>query len=320
MKTLVLCPETTWGDWIYGIVRKQFKQVIKHKTAVLDDSDPESLHQMRVGLRRLGSALQIFAPAIALPKGAQIRQVRKVGRVLGTVRDLDVLRQTLAENYRPQLPAQEAQHLDTVLIRSQQQRRRAFTKMGKMLQGDPYRNFKRSFKTWLKEPAYNRVAELPLAAVWPDLLLPTISQLLLHPGWLVGTDGAGGNPDDGRSGSLSPTEEEAFLLHDLRKQIKRVRYQSEFFRDCCPPTYATHIAEFATLQGLLGQMQDSVVMVDFLIAAVGPDFARMLPTLTQLLGHSYQQAWETWTSLQNPYLTIAFRDALRQEVAQASAP
>jgi len=54
---------------------------------------PEDLHQMRVGCRRLRSAITGFAPALNPPKPAQEKKVGKIARQLGELRDLDVLRE-----------------------------------------------------------------------------------------------------------------------------------------------------------------------------------------------------------------------------------
>jgi CHAD domain-containing protein len=52
-------------------IEKHFKKTIKYEKDVLQDQDPENLHQMRVGMRRLRSAATGFSPALALPKPAQ---------------------------------------------------------------------------------------------------------------------------------------------------------------------------------------------------------------------------------------------------------
>ncbi|MEM8779312.1 MAG: CHAD domain-containing protein, partial [Cyanobacteria bacterium P01_G01_bin.49] len=85
---------TTFGDWGYLAIAKHSSKFIKHESGVLEDKDPEELHQMRVGMRRLRSAIHGFDAALELPKNAQEKKVKKIAQVLGKLRDLDVLQDT----------------------------------------------------------------------------------------------------------------------------------------------------------------------------------------------------------------------------------
>ena len=85
----------TLEDWAFLAIEKHFQKVIKYEADVLEDVNPEDLHQMRVGVRRLRSAITGFAPALELPKPVQEKKIGKIGHKLGTLRDLDVLREAL---------------------------------------------------------------------------------------------------------------------------------------------------------------------------------------------------------------------------------
>lgn len=61
---------------------------------MLVSSDPEYLHQMRVGLRRLRCALQIFAPILTGTKPVR-DGLKRLMPALGTARDWDVLNQRM---------------------------------------------------------------------------------------------------------------------------------------------------------------------------------------------------------------------------------
>lgn len=60
----------TFGDWAYIAIAKHFNKILNHEAKVLEDRDPEELHQMRVGMRRLRSAIAGFTPALNLPNNA----------------------------------------------------------------------------------------------------------------------------------------------------------------------------------------------------------------------------------------------------------
>src|SRR4028118_661195 len=111
------------GEWAVLAISKHSEKVLKHEDDVLKDRDPEDLHQMRVGMRRLRSAMTGFAPAISLPKSAQEKKIGKIAHTLGSLRDLDVLREALENQYKPILPLKEQKSLKTALVHLDKQRR-----------------------------------------------------------------------------------------------------------------------------------------------------------------------------------------------------
>lgn len=159
--------------------------------------------------------------------------------------------------------------------------------------------------------------------VLPDLTVPLLSRLWLHPGWLIATELKQGKPQ-----SLANLEAEAIdiyvdqpQLHSLRKQIKRVRYQLQLVADQYGDRLDTDLANFQALQDSLGNLQDSLVLAAFLDKAI-PHWEAQLPTLKAQLSQSRYQAWGQWQALQKRYLNPQYRDTLRQIliVPGASAP
>jgi CHAD domain-containing protein len=159
--------------------------------------------------------------------------------------------------------------------------------------------------------------------VLPDLLLPLISQLLIHPGWHVATAGTG--TDLKAMTELKPAQINQFLddeseaLHDLRKQMKRVRYQTEFFADFYDADFKAQTKEFRRVQELLGRLQDSAVLSEFLTEHLGRNWMKQLPQLQQQLQQERLQVWQDWQPIQAKYLTAAFRQQLRQQIMQPTA-
>jgi CHAD domain-containing protein len=73
------------------IVRVRTQELFDHGDGVLDTSDIERVHDMRVASRRLRAVLEIFAPCF--PKAefnAALRDVKKLADALGERRDPDV--------------------------------------------------------------------------------------------------------------------------------------------------------------------------------------------------------------------------------------
>ncbi len=176
----------TLKEWAYIAIAQHTRKMLKYESRVLKDKDPENLHQMRVGMRRLRSAITGFAVALDLPKTVNEKNIAKIGRALGKLRDLDVLLATLIQDYRPVLPKKEQKSLDKVIKSLKQQRTQELQQVRATLNGKLYFKLKQGLQNWLEQPKYKVTGNFSIYSVLPDLLLPQVSQLLLHPGWLVG--------------------------------------------------------------------------------------------------------------------------------------
>jgi CHAD domain-containing protein len=315
--------KSTLGDLAQGAIAKYLKQIVAYEQPVMADTDPENLHQMRVGLRRLRTAVQVFATGLDLPKGGREPNIAVVGRKLGQLRDLDVIGASLRDRYAPDLPDHEQQHLGTVLRHLAQQRHKTFKQVKQLLKGKPYGQLKQSLTGWLADPTYGAVAVLPADQVVPDLALPLLSQLWLHPGWLVGTK-------SGRSGvqvntRLSRAAAEALMvdqgpvLHSLRKQVKRVRYQLRLVADLYGGALEEDIQRLSTLQDTLGDLQDSTVLEAFIAAGV-PEAKAHMPRLFALLADGRHRAWQQWQGQQQHYVDGDQRQRLRLALLQPGGP
>ena len=72
-------------------VQSATEQIIANRSVVLETDDPEGAHQLRIGLRRLRSALLAFQPLIDTPSTREMDQhARALARVAGELRDADV--------------------------------------------------------------------------------------------------------------------------------------------------------------------------------------------------------------------------------------
>ncbi|MGK7931899.1 MAG: CHAD domain-containing protein [Microcystaceae cyanobacterium] len=300
----------TFGDWAYIALDKHYHKIGKYEKLVLQDKDPEDLHQMRVGMRRLRSAIVGFSSALTLPKNANERKVGKVARVLGELRDLDVLQHTLENHYYPNLPAKEQTLLKLALDFLKKERKKALKKVKAILTDKYYQYLKNGFEKWLENPSYTPVGELDIYTILPDLLLPQISQLLLHQGWLVGYSFSQGNNNwlDNDQNHLTPVEVESFLntqgisLHDLRKVAKKNRYNMELFTQFYGETYQQYLKQIKEIQGVLGDMQDSFVLGEFLFRVLDFNVQKKMPTLTKILTETRWQKWQDWQQLQQVFL------------------
>ncbi len=303
----------TLGQVAYEACEKYYRKISKHEPGVLRDRDPEAIHQMRVGLRRLRTALEVFSQTVRLPKGVSIQRVRAVANSLSPVRDLDVMMLALKEQYYPHLPRGEQQQLTKLIKKLDKQREEALQTALQLLRGDRYRKLQQGLDEWLAQPQYLPLADLPIGLIAPDILLPLVCHLLRHPGWQVAVDWHSDRPAFwavSEPAALLETSGEE--LHDLRKQTKRVRYQMELFSRVYGDDFGEQVSEFATLQELLGTLHDGVVLHQFFHRQLGLNLRQASPCLAEMIALEQTRQWQRWRSLQQAYLSPAKRHQVRQ--------
>jgi len=290
----------TLGEFAHQVIAEHFRRIGKHQKGVLADKEPEPLHQMRVGTRRLRTALQVFASAVKMPKAASANRLRNLARVLGEVRDLDVQLASLSQEYRTNLNKREQKKLDAVSRSLKAQRKEAFATMKLALTQHEFQAIKTAYENWLKKPRYTTVAQLPLIAVLPDVLSPLLSELFLHPGWLIAT--------------TDISDENAEVLHDLRKVCKHVRYQTEFFIPFYGEEFRNWVQEIKQLQDDLGTFQDTQILQMLLNNELGNK--NNLPELQTLIRRKQAEALSNWEEVRQKYINSGFRYHLHDMLLQ----
>lgn len=79
------------------------EQIAANQPAVARANTPEALHQMRVGLRRLGSLLRLYRPVLTLPNTLQ-QELDWLQDKLGPARDWNVLAMATLPRIAKRLP------------------------------------------------------------------------------------------------------------------------------------------------------------------------------------------------------------------------
>ncbi len=318
--------ETLLGGYAYQIIRQQSKRIFKLRSQVLSDTDTEPLHQMRIGTRRLRSALALFADVVEIADPAKADQpakaVGKLTKALGKVRDLDVMREwferTLITFENADSSAsgiacgdfskKEKKTIKTLLKKLKKQRKKQFSRLEKTFDRKADEKLDQALKQWIKQPVFSPAAQQPASREAALRIIGPLTELLQHPGWLVATRKQGNQIKPIGSITLLKInqlfDQEGENLHDLRKQIKNIRYQTEFFRGLYDITYAAQVREFRNLQSILGQLQDQIVVGQFLAGELGSDWAQQLPTVEAAFQASRLDLWQQWQPYQRKYLKL----------------
>jgi CHAD domain-containing protein len=259
------------------LLHQQTKALVRWHGPVLDNRDPEPLHQMRVSMRRLRTTLDQFGPALVLPKGVTAERVAKPLRRLGLARDLDVLGELLERGLLPQLPKAEAKQLKPVLKQLRRERQLAHGAVVATLQSSAYLALVAQLQGWLKDPQFSAWGESPLAGWLWELQLPALGELFLHPGWLVAELG-----DQGEA------------IHGLRIAIKRARYGLEAIGPMAGPGTRRWIQRFMLAQDLLGELNDGEVLRRAIDSQIPQGLDEAMPELLGLLDQQRQELWQQW--------------------------
>jgi inorganic triphosphatase YgiF len=88
-------PDTvTFDDLFAAVITNTLQHFVANWAPLRETDAPESVHQLRVALRRMRSALGIFRRVIDLPELEDIRsEARRIASALGPARDCDAFRQ-----------------------------------------------------------------------------------------------------------------------------------------------------------------------------------------------------------------------------------
>jgi CHAD domain-containing protein len=292
----------TFGDWGKSAIEQHYQKIIDREPKVLKNKDPEHLHQMRVGMRRLRSAVAGFDLALDLPPTIQEKAIGKIAKVLGKLRDLDVLQETLVEKYLDLLPKSEAEILTEAIEILEKQRQKSFKQVKKVLTSDRYSNFKQDIQTWLEEPQYQTIAAISIDKILPDLLLPEISSLLMHSGWLLGANFPEGEIEISTNLDSETVEniliDRSILLHDLRKEAKKARYNLALFEDLYGDSYQLFLDKIKLTQEILGDIQDSFVLIQFMEANLETKQYKELVTFNNILQSNRYDKWQAFREIQ----------------------
>jgi inorganic triphosphatase YgiF len=231
----VLTGKETCAEALVSFVESAAAQIEINRRAVLETDDPEAAHQLRVGLRRLRSALRAFRPLHDTPATMELQQyAREVGQSVGELRNADVLIESI---YAPVAgPAGEpgfAELRDALLAHRSAKRAEARA----ALCGVQWSKLQLYLALWPQTVQDNASLQAPVRAFAADALARSWKKTARRGAGLAG---------------LSPEER-----HEMRKALKGLRDMSEFFGSLYPPRKVERfVKELKRLQDVFGYLND----------------------------------------------------------------
>ncbi len=211
-----------------GRLREQLREIERHDPGTRLGRDPESLHDMRVGVRRLRASLRAGQELVATDTEELDERLKQLGQVLGEVRDLDVLLARL-EAETAELGGEDARRAGPLLAVLRTERSCSRSRLLAALRSDEY------------------LALLDDTARTLDELEPSGSPVTLDE--LVDEASARVR----KAVRKLPDEPTNDQLHAVRKKGKRARYAAEL------AGRKTLVQRAKKLQDVLGDHQDAVV-------------------------------------------------------------
>ena len=249
-KALGLDPAASMAEAARKILRDQLDRMVAHERGARDGRDIEKVHDMRVATRRMRAALRVFSPYLDMTAYKPFRrELRRTGRILGTVRDLDVFREK-AQQYLDALPDERRSELDPLLAVWQTAVDAARQGMLALLDSKAYVQFRKEFARFLATPGAGAPPEASAIAAPPPHRAREAVPLLAIAGYAAVRAYQG--RVEGKDTTLP-------RLHQLRIAAKGLRYTLEFFREILPTDAEALIDRIKGLQDHLGNLQDAVV-------------------------------------------------------------
>lgn len=233
------------GDYLQVSIDTRLREMLEHEDGTREGTHPESLHQMRVAVRRMRSVLKDHRRHLDREWTDSLRtELGWLARALGDVRDLDVLLGHFRDELE-RLDAKERKAAGPLLTRLSRKRGGARRKLLRALDSQRYTRL------------VSALADTAVDGV-PTLTVESGNRPPTTPAEVVGTPlrkltkEIGALPED-------PSDDE---LHALRIYGKRLRYATEMVRGTGGKRAKRLVKATKALQDVLGEHQDACVARD----------------------------------------------------------
>ena len=228
--------------WLY-----HFALMLSHEEGTQRGENIEELHDMRVATRRIRTAFDIFSSAFD-PKIMKryLKGLRTIGRVLGEVRDMDVLLEN-AISYMENLKENKRPGLEPLLIEWKRTIEKERAKLTKHLQSEAYHNFKYNFNLFLQETPEN-ISDTISVYGGTNTRVRDIVPILIYSRYAAV-----------RAYDAILPKASVAQLHALRIEFKKFRYLLEYFKEILGEDAGQAITELKQLQDHLGALHDADV-------------------------------------------------------------
>ncbi|NNM73497.1 CYTH and CHAD domain-containing protein [Enterovirga aerilata] len=196
-----------------AIVRACLRHFRLNESGVVEARLPEALHQARVAMRRLRSALSLFKELLGDPESDEIRKrLRTLSGHLGHARNLDVYLARTGTDAAEGRPADPAW-----IARLRAEREEAYDRIAKVLASKRFRRLMLDLLAWVEDGAWRRPADPDARARLKRPIEVSAAAILDKRRRRVRRRGR----------DLAELDPE--MRHEVRIEAKKLRYAAEFF-------------------------------------------------------------------------------------------
>ncbi|MTI16875.1 CYTH and CHAD domain-containing protein [Rhodobacteraceae bacterium RKSG542] len=271
-------------DAFQAVLRSCLQQIIVNRYAVLFSDASEPVHQFRVGIRRLRSALRLFRPIMRKQTFQLLEQPAKhLAKLAGDLRDLDVMIEELLPELQSSLPP--SLDASTLTGRLAQKRIELHKELKRHLKSEPTNHLILSLgefievKKWREDAGRKHRDAAKMKAA-------DFARQALEERWKASRKDASGIE------SLSIEER-----HTLRKTLKTMRYTAEFCQGLFDGKQADKfLASSKKLQTILGYLNDVTLaeqLLENLTSKHGTD-PNDLAVVSYMVGWHTCRASQSW--------------------------
>jgi inorganic triphosphatase YgiF len=249
--------DATLEQALEAISKTCFEQILANEEPARLGLDPESVHQMRVGVRRLRSAISLFKKSLPVLQRRSLQQeLRWLARELGHARDLDVLIAETLDPLRQRFPDDRGiKHLTDV---AGELRNEAYDALRITLDSRRYAELMLHVGSWITGRGWR---EQPLTPDAAALFLPARTRAV---------DLLRRRRRKVRRVGRHFAKADAAELHQLRIEAKKLRYATEFLMPLFSGKQPRRFVRATSrLQETLGHLNDTATasrLLDELLA------------------------------------------------------
>lgn len=299
-------PSSTTADAALAAIALRRRAVKDARKRFLREGDPEALHDLRVAIRRLRAAVELFDPAIVLPRRTSDARLRRLGRRLAQLRDVDILRGALTS-----AEAGAAGVAPALVERIDGDRLAAQGRADRELRRRRTKRLLRGLARWEREPRFVVPPDELVTATLPPRLRARAEALAAHPAWAFKLRrDAEGRLEDAERGVDREGLHDA--LHELRRRAKHVRYELEIAGPLLGRDESPAVEYLRAIQDALGELQD-IRIIEATLDRLDPAEQPGRPFRLWLRDRRYE-ALERWRRLRRargaPVLSFAADSAL----------
>ncbi|MDR6769739.1 MULTISPECIES: CYTH and CHAD domain-containing protein [Azospirillum] len=269
---LLLDPETTVEGAVARIVRACLAHMVANEAVTLAGDDPEGVHQMRVALRRLRSAIALFRPFIPAAQYLWlVGEIKWLAGSLGPARDWDVFGEELLAPVRDAFHKADGhgrsavEDLDTLAAAAEAKRLRAYEGVREAIRSDRYTAFLLGVGGWVEKRG------------WRDQPVSEDSVRLFQPVIGLADHLLNKRHKKAKRAGHGFAHLPVAQRHQLRIALKKLRYAVEFFRSLYDDKpVRRYIQQLAAFQDALGHLND-VATATRLLHELHDDGSRSAP-------------------------------------------